>query len=154
MGPHVGTRMKRLVFGLVFAFGSVGGGAVLGEAHAQDPAPAPADPAAPADPSTTPPASEPGGSEGAVTTQTPQGQPGAAARRTWDDVVVVPRNAFLKSGRLELFPFSGVSLNDNLIRHYSFGGNLNYYLSDVFSVGLEGQYYIKERTDRESVVGL
>jgi outer membrane beta-barrel protein len=88
-----------------------------------------------------------------VTTQTP-GEAGAAGRRSWDDVVVVPRKAFLKSGRLELFPFSGVSLNDNLIRHYAFGGNLNYYVSDVFSIGVEGQYYLKERTDRESVVGL
>ena len=81
-------------------------------------------------------------------------QPGEAAQRSWQDVVVVPRKAFLKGGRLELFPFTGVSLNDVLIRHYSFGGELNYYLTDVFSVGLEGQYYIKERTDRESMVGL
>ncbi len=69
-------------------------------------------------------------------------------------MVVVPRKAFLKDGRLELFPSTGVSLNDVLIRHYSFGGNLNYYLTDVFSIGLEGQYYVKERTDRESIVGL
>ena len=145
--------MKRLVFGLVFV-GSVGAGAVSGVAHAQQPAPAaPADPGAPAADTTTPPASAEPGLEGAVTTQSP-GEPGAAARRTWDDVVVVPRKAFLKSGRLELFPFTGVSLNDNLIRHYSFGGNANYYVSDVFSIGLEGQYYLKERTDRESVVGL
>ena len=41
-----------------------------------------------------------------------------------------------------------------LIRHYAFGGELNYYLSDVFSIGLEGHYFVKERTDRESVVGL
>ena len=66
----------------------------------------------------------------------------------------MPRKAFLKDGRLELFPSTGVSLNDVLIRHYSFGGHLNYYLTDVFSIGLEGQYYIKERTDRESIVGL
>ncbi len=66
----------------------------------------------------------------------------------------MPRKAFLKSGRLELYPFTGVSLNDVLIRHYAFGGELNYYLSDVFSIGLEGHYFVKERTDRESVVGL
>ncbi len=76
-------------------------------------------------------------------------------RRTgWDDIVVVPRKAVLKDGRLELMPFTGVSLNDVLIRHYAFGADLNYYLTDVLSVGVQGQYFIKERTDRESVVGL
>ena len=147
--------MKRLVFGLVFAVGSVGGGGGL--VHALQPAPAPRAGAPASDPAETPPAAPAedanSGLEGAVSAQSP-GQPGAAGRRSWDDVVVVPRKAFLKSGRLELFPFSGVSLNDNLIRHYAFGGNLNYYVSDVFSIGVEGQYYIKERTDRESVVGL
>jgi outer membrane beta-barrel protein len=148
--------MKRLVFGLVFAVGSVGVG--LGSVHALQPAPAPGAGAPASDPPGSPasPAPAEGGSaglEGAVTSQTP-GEAGAAGRRSWNDVVVVPRKAFLKSGRLELFPFSGVSLNDNLIRHYAFGGNLNYYVSDVFSIGVEGQYYLKERTDRESVVGL
>ncbi len=80
--------------------------------------------------------------------------PTVAKRTGWDDIVVVPRKAVLKDWRFELQPFTGVSLNDVLIRHYSFGGNLNYYLTDVLSVGLEGQHFIKERTDRESVVGL
>jgi outer membrane beta-barrel protein len=79
---------------------------------------------------------------------------GTVAQKKWEDIVVVPRKAFLKGGRVELAPFTGVSLNDVLIRHYSFGGDLNYYLTDVFSIGLQGQYFIKERTDRESVVGL
>jgi outer membrane beta-barrel protein len=123
------------------------------------PAPAPADPApepAPPPEDTTPvgPAEGAANLEEGVTRQTAPTTPGAAAQRSWQDVVVVPRKAFLKGGRLELFPFSGVSLNDVLIRHYAFGGNLNYYLTDVFSIGLEGQYYIKERTDRESIVGL
>jgi len=77
----------------------------------------------------------------------------AAARRSWEDIVVVPRKSFLKGGRLELAPFSAITVNDVLIRHYSFGGDLNYYLSDIFSVGLEGQYFIKERSERESLVG-
>ena len=37
---------------------------------------------------------------------------------TWQDIVVVPRKAFIKSGRLELAPLAGVTVNDNLIRHY------------------------------------
>ena len=76
-----------------------------------------------------------------------------AAQRSWEDIVVVPRKAFLKGGRVELAPFSAISMNDAMIRHYSFGGDLTYYLSDVFSVGAEGQYFIKERSERESLVG-
>jgi outer membrane beta-barrel protein len=76
-----------------------------------------------------------------------------AARRSWEDIVVVPRRAFLKARRVELAPFSAISINDTLIRHYSFGGDLTVYLTDVFSVGAEGQYFIKERSERESLIG-
>jgi len=76
-----------------------------------------------------------------------------AARRSWEDIVVVPRRAFLKGRRVELAPFSAISISDGLIRHYSFGGDLTYYLTDVFSVGAQGQYFIKERSERESLVG-
>lgn len=31
-----------------------------------------------------------------------------AARRSWEDIVVVPRKAFLKGGRFELAPFSAI----------------------------------------------
>jgi outer membrane beta-barrel protein len=137
-----------------------GSAAAQTEQPAPPPPPAPSEPA-PAEPAPAPESSEPvapaeGGAnlEAGVTRQVAPATPGAAAQRSWQDVVVVPRKAFLKDGRLELFPSTGVSLNDVLIRHYSFGGHLNYYLTDVFSIGLEGQYYLKERTDRESIVGL
>jgi hypothetical protein len=77
-----------------------------------------------------------------------------APRKSWEDIVVVPRKAFLKKSRVELAPFAGITLNDPLIRHYSFGGDLNYYITDVLSVGAEGQYFIKELSERESLVGL
>jgi outer membrane beta-barrel protein len=77
-----------------------------------------------------------------------------APRKSWEDIVVVPRKAFLKKHRLELAPFAGITLNDPLIRHYSFGGDLNYYITDVLSIGAEGQYFIKELSERESLVGL
>jgi outer membrane beta-barrel protein len=148
--------MKRLVLGLSFVVAVLG---VRGETKAQPPGASATDSkASEAKPADAPPAAEPAGGAGTdlpgAITQTAPANPGEAARRTWQDVVVVPRKAFLKSGRLELFPMSGVTLNDVLIRHYSFGGSLNYYVSDVFSIGVEGQYYIKERTDRESVIGL
>jgi outer membrane beta-barrel protein len=129
-------------------------------AQPQEPVPPPPPPVEPASPAPeepvapVPPADGAADLEAGVTRTAAPAAPGAAAQRSWQDVVVVPRKAFLKGGRLELFPFTGVSLNDVLIRHYSFGGNLNYYLTDVFSVGVEAAYYIKERTDRESIVGL
>lgn len=64
-------------------------------------------------------------------------------RVSWQDIVVVVRKPFLKVSRLELLPMWAVTMNDNIIQHYMFGGSLNYYLTDVLSVGLEGQYFVK-----------
>ena len=72
---------------------------------------------------------------------------------SWADIVVVPRKAFLKGGRLELQPFTGISVNDSLIRHYVFGVDLNYFLTDVFWIGLQGQYFIHQLTNQEELVG-
>jgi outer membrane beta-barrel protein len=77
-----------------------------------------------------------------------------SAQLSWKDIVVVPRKPFLKGGRLELSPFAGLSINDNLIRHYMFGVDLNYFLTDVLWIGLQGQYFIKQLTDQEELVGL
>ncbi len=60
---------------------------------------------------------------------------------SWQDIVVVIRKPFLKVRRTELFPFVGTTMNDNMIRHYTAGGELAYYLTDVLAVGVEGQYY-------------
>lgn len=62
---------------------------------------------------------------------------------SWSDIVTVIRKPFLKLHRWELLPMFGTTMNDNMIRHYSFGGEINYYLTDVLSVGVEGQYYVK-----------
>jgi outer membrane beta-barrel protein len=63
------------------------------------------------------------------------------SRLSWQDIVVVIRKPFLKVGRVELMPMVGTTMNDNIIRHYAVGAQLNYYLTDVLSLGLEGQYY-------------
>ncbi|MDX2088217.1 MAG: outer membrane beta-barrel domain-containing protein [Kofleriaceae bacterium] len=60
---------------------------------------------------------------------------------SWKDILVVVRKPFLKSGRTELFPMFGTTLNDNMVRHYSIGGQLSYYLTDVLAIGVEGFYY-------------
>src|SRR5262245_37696184 len=61
---------------------------------------------------------------------------------SWQDIVVVVRKPFLKSRRTELFPMVGTTMNDNMIRHYTIGGELAYYLTDVLAIGVEGMYYV------------
>jgi outer membrane beta-barrel protein len=61
---------------------------------------------------------------------------------SWKDIVVVIRKPFLKIRRTELNPFVATTMNDNMIRHETIGGELSYWLTDVLAVGVEGQYYI------------
>jgi outer membrane beta-barrel protein len=61
---------------------------------------------------------------------------------SWKDIVVVVRKPFLKVRRTELLPFVGVTMNDNMIRHESIGGEFAYYLTDVLAIGVEGQYMV------------
>lgn len=65
-------------------------------------------------------------------------------RVSWQDIMVVVRKPFLKVRRLELLPQWGITMNDNIIRHYTLAGQLNYYLTDVLAVGLEGQLFAHE----------
>lgn len=61
---------------------------------------------------------------------------------SWKDIVVVIRKPFLKIRRTELNPFVATTMNDNMIRHEAIGGEFAYWLTDVLSVGVEGQYYV------------
>jgi outer membrane beta-barrel protein len=62
-------------------------------------------------------------------------------RVSWRDIVTVIRKPFLKLHRTELRPILATTMNDNIIRHVSLGGELSYYLTDVLAMGVEGQYY-------------
>lgn len=62
---------------------------------------------------------------------------------SWSDIITVVRKPFLKVRRTELYPFLGTTMNDNMVRHYTAGGELAYYLTDVLAVGVEGLYYIR-----------
>lgn len=139
--------MTRLAIGLVTTLVTLGYGAA---AQAQtEPA------AAPAEPGTTPPETGAPAAGPELPPPVAQGDQSVAPKsKSWEDIVVVPRKSFLKGGRLELAPFTGITLNDVLIRHYAFGADLNFYLTDVFSIGIQGQYFIKELSQRESLVGL
>jgi outer membrane beta-barrel protein len=119
---------------------------------AADPNAAPAGEAAPASESLNPEADLNAPLPGGDVVDTGKAKPPTTL--SWQDIVVVPRKAFLKGGRVEFAPFSGVSINDNLIRHYAFGADITYFLSDVFSVGIEGQYYVKALTGTEENIGL
>ena len=150
------SALKKRLFGLV-VLGTFAGGAVP-TAFAQDDefAPPPSldedvEPTAPPtdDESLVPPTGDQMESRGRNLET-----PGAQSRTYADDLVVVPRRDFLKAGRLELMPTIGASINDPLIRHYGVGGNLTYFLSEVFSVGIQGMLYVEERSAREGLVGL
>lgn len=65
-------------------------------------------------------------------------------RVAWQDIVVVIRKPFLKVRRWEMQPMLSTTMNDNMIRHYGAGAQINYYLTDVLAVGLEGQYFTKQ----------
>jgi outer membrane beta-barrel protein len=119
--------------------------------------------AAPADSGQAPgggeaaPAAEGEGDEKPPKLEGEEAEPARAKAPTtlsWQDIVVVPRKAFLKGGRFEFAPFTGVSVNDNIIHHYEFGLDINYFLTDVFWIGLQGQYYIKSLAEREELTGL
>ena len=71
------------------------------------------------------------------------------ARRTWKDIVVIPRKPFLKKGRFDLSPFFGATMNDNIIQHYSLGAEMTYHITDVLAVSLLGMYYFKDILDQE-----
>jgi outer membrane beta-barrel protein len=72
---------------------------------------------------------------------------------SWQDIVVVMRKPFLKIRRTDLMPFLATTMNDNMIRHYSAGAQFNYFLTDVLSVGVEGQYYTKQFREPFDLVG-
>jgi outer membrane beta-barrel protein len=61
---------------------------------------------------------------------------------SWKDILVVVRKPFLKSHRSEIYPFVGTTMNDNMLRHYTLGAELSYYLTDVLAIGVEAVYYV------------
>jgi outer membrane beta-barrel protein len=71
------------------------------------------------------------------------------SQETWKDIVVIPRKYFLKRRRVELMPFFATTMNDNLIQHFALGGEVNYFLTDILSIGVAGMYYFKNVLDQE-----
>ena len=77
------------------------------------------------------------------------------AKAYWKDIKVVSRKLILKQKRVELFVYPlGITLNDNLIRHWFMGGELSYFLSDAMSIGAGAHYYFPDITQRAYLMGL
>lgn len=75
-----------------------------------------------------------------------------AQKKIWKDIVVLPRKTFLRRKRVELMPFVGTTINDTLIQHTAIGANLNYFLTDVLAIGIEGMYYFDNVLNDEFLV--
>src|SRR5207248_4664402 len=123
-------NMRRLVLGLTASIAVLGWG-TWAHAQQQQEEPAPAE-----EPAETKPAQIP--------TEQPAEKAPPSPHSQWSDIDVIPRKAVLKTNRLELAPYAGITLNDPLIRHFAIGGVMTYYISDVFGVGIEGTYYKRE----------
>ncbi len=61
---------------------------------------------------------------------------------------VVQRQRMLKKKRFEIQPQVGISINDPYVRHYAFGLDLNYWLTNRMAIGLTGTGYVGARTPR------
>jgi outer membrane beta-barrel protein len=102
--------------------------------------PAAPPPAATPAPGAAPEATEAEPAEGAKT-EAGKAEEKPETAVSWQDIVVVTRKTFLKMNRLELVPMVQITLNDNMIRHYGATAQLNYWLTDVLAVGIEGQKF-------------
>lgn len=89
--------------------------------------------------------------EGDVVTPTEQVGTGAA---NYSDIIVAPRIKYLKRRRLEIIPTYNVTMNSPMLRHHGLGAALNYYITEVLYLGLEGTYYRRQTLDRYFLVGL
>jgi outer membrane beta-barrel protein len=72
---------------------------------------------------------------------------------SWKDILVVIRKPFLKVRRVEVLPFVATTMNDNMVRHNTLGGQVNYYLTDVLAVGAEAQFFTSQFREPFDLVG-
>jgi outer membrane beta-barrel protein len=141
-------------------------GAAAAPASADSPAPPPANadadadqpaaaPAATPDQGATPPADTTGGGESGgladicqITPDAPQCQAAkeinlnAEANKTVRaEIYAVQQQYVIKAGRFEIMPYFAITLNDQFVSHDAPGLALNYYITQVLAVGLNGNWY-------------
>ena len=107
----------------------------------------------PAEPGTTPVAGDTGGtppatgSGGGICEIDPSACPkasdiqAAAGKTVRADVYAVQQIYALRRGRFELMPYWSFSLNDQFVSHLGPGLGVNYYLTNVLAIGLNGTFH-------------
>ncbi len=61
---------------------------------------------------------------------------------------VVQRQRMLKKKRVDLQPQVGISVNDPYVRHYSFGAEISYWLTNRMALSVAGAGFVANRTPR------
>jgi len=67
-------------------------------------------------------------------------------------ITVVQRQRMLKKKRFEIQPQVGISINDPYVRHYTFGLDLNYWITNRFSIGITGTGMVGDKTPRYNAI--
>jgi outer membrane beta-barrel protein len=72
------------------------------------------------------------------------------AQKTLDETILAVQQRFIiKKRRFEFQPFWGVTLNDQFVRHPGIGLGVNYYITEVMAIGINGQYYGEFNVDSD-----
>jgi outer membrane beta-barrel protein len=58
-----------------------------------------------------------------------------------EKILAVQQRFIIKKRRFEIMPFWGVTLNDQFVKHPGAGLGINYYITEVMAVGVNGQYF-------------
>jgi outer membrane beta-barrel protein len=64
-----------------------------------------------------------------------------AAKDMNEKILAVQQRFIIKKRRVEFMPFWGVTLNDQFVSHPGLGMGINYYITEVMAIGLNGEYF-------------
>lgn len=64
-----------------------------------------------------------------------------AAKPMNEKILAVQQRFIIKKRRAEIMPFWGVTLNDQFVKHPGLGMAINYYITEVMAIGVNGQYF-------------
>lgn len=64
-----------------------------------------------------------------------------------DLIRVIQRRPFLRRNRVEVSPMLGTNINDALVATFLAGGSINYHITEVMAVGVNGGYSLGSETD-------
>ncbi|HEY1955249.1 MAG TPA: outer membrane beta-barrel domain-containing protein [Polyangiaceae bacterium] len=73
----------------------------------------------------------------------------AAKKKYKQDIYAVQQIYVLRYHRVELTPYWGFTLNDQFVSHSGPGLNANFYITNVFAIGLNGNFYSGLNSDSD-----